>query len=247
MIAKHLDRLRKWADSDDVAALGTDLEASSSRRCRASSAPVIWPTFRRRSPRPTPGTRRRCLEERRDGHPEHLQAPSQGDDASGQAGPEAEGRGEGGARALRRGPPSRLLPHRRARPPRRARPTARRAGDLDGVRRIDRGRPLLPARQGAAGGSPGRGASARALQERGPLGRPPLPGCRPRNLRGRALLDYVRDIRLASPNFSRTNRIAELLDAWLYRPIRYDRSIERFVQQPLGPNDESTSCPCRTS
>jgi microsomal dipeptidase-like Zn-dependent dipeptidase/predicted acylesterase/phospholipase RssA len=55
-----------------------------------------------------------------------------------------------------------------------------------------------------------------------------------RNVRGRALLDYGRDLRLASPKFSRTNRIAELFDAWFYRPIRYDTTTGRFVQAPTG-------------
>jgi microsomal dipeptidase-like Zn-dependent dipeptidase/predicted acylesterase/phospholipase RssA len=55
-----------------------------------------------------------------------------------------------------------------------------------------------------------------------------------RNLRGRALLDYSSNLRLGSPKFSRTNRIAELLDAWFFRPIRYEPATGRFLQAPTG-------------
>jgi hypothetical protein len=43
-----------------------------------------------------------------------------------------------------------------------------------------------------------------------------------RNLRGRALLDYAQDFKLASRSFSRTDRIAELYDKWFFRPIKWD-------------------------
>jgi microsomal dipeptidase-like Zn-dependent dipeptidase/predicted acylesterase/phospholipase RssA len=55
-----------------------------------------------------------------------------------------------------------------------------------------------------------------------------------RNLRGRALLDYGRDLRMASPHFSRTSRLAELYDLWFFRPISYDPNTGVFHQAPSG-------------
>jgi NTE family protein len=63
-----------------------------------------------------------------------------------------------------------------------------------------------------------------------------------RNLRGRALLDYVRNFRLACRSFSRTDRIAELYDEWFFRPVAWDgkgfrhaahRRGERLLMQDL--------------
>jgi predicted acylesterase/phospholipase RssA len=40
-----------------------------------------------------------------------------------------------------------------------------------------------------------------------------------RNLRGRALLNYRRNLCLWRPSFSRTDRVAELYDEWFFRPV----------------------------